>query len=285
MYDLSSAELSEADRIIHNALKEDIRSGDITTNATTPKNAVSHAVIYARSSCILAGITISSRTFTLLDRKSALFFPVSDGSRIKRNQRVFEIHGNSSAILQGERTALNILCRMSGIATLTRKFVDRVEGTGAVILDTRKTMPGLRLFDKYAVRTGGGNNHRYALDDMFLIKENHSAEAGGIARAIKLCKAYKRQHGLRAKIVVEAGSRDEALEAADSGSNRILLDNLLPDEVKAIADILNERVKLEVSGGITLRNVRAFAETGIHYISIGRLTHSAPAADFSLLFI
>jgi len=279
------AQLAEADRIIKNALKEDIRSGDITTRAAIPPGSKAHAVIKAKSSGILAGIAVCSRAFTAINDNCAMFFPVEDGSKIRKNQVVFEIRGSTYAILKGERTALNILCRMSGIATLTRKFVDKVAGTGVKILDTRKTMPGLRLFDKYAVRAAGGENHRYALDDMFLIKENHIAVSGGIKNAIEKCIIFRDKRRLKTHITAETYTIDGACIAAEAGADRVLLDNMLPDEVKTVVKRLGKKIELEVSGGITLTNIRSYAESGVDYISIGSLTHSAPAVDFSLLII
>jgi len=285
MYEPDPAALAEIDAIIRNALKEDIRTGDITTSATIPAQSKSHAMVIARSPGILAGSSICARIFSMLSNSVAVWYAAEDGQKIGRNRQVFEIRGSSAAILKGERTALNILGRMSGIATLTRKFVDRVEGTGVRILDTRKTMPGLRRLDKYAVVTGGGYNHRYALDDMFLIKENHIAASGGIKSAVERCLQYKEKHGLDAQIVAEAAAPEEADIAAKAGADRILLDNMTPETVREITGRLKGVVKLEVSGGITLANVREYAETGVDFISIGRLTHSAPAVDFSLLII
>jgi len=278
-------EARQSYRIIKAALKEDIRTGDITTNAVIRPRQKASAVIIAKSGGILAGIHFCAQTFSIVNENISMSFPVEEGKSIKKGQRVLEIRGSAVAILKAERTALNLLGRMSGIAALTAKFVEKVKGTKVKVLDTRKTMPGLRLFDKYAVRVGGGYNHRYGLDDMFLIKENHAAAAGDIAAAVRKCLDYRKRYNMDAQIVAEASSLETAEKAADAGADRILLDNMTPDDVREIVQKLHGKVELEVSGGITLKNVRAYAETGVDYISIGMLTHSAPAVDFSLLVI
>jgi len=283
MFSQNPEELAAAEAVIKAALKEDIRTGDITTRAVISPRTRSHAAVTAKSAGTLAGIYFCARTFTLLNRAMSFNFPVEEGSPFKKGQRVLEIRGSTAAILQGERTALNLLARMSGIATLTRTLVETVKGTGARILDTRKTMPGLRLLDKYAVRIGGGYNHRFALNDMFLIKENHISAAGSIEKAVTKCRDYRAKHGLDAIIVAEASTPADAKRAAAAGAGRILLDNMKPDEIRETVRVLGSRVELEVSGGITVRNIRRYAETGVDYISVGILTHSAPAADFSLL--
>ncbi|KPK90529.1 hypothetical protein AMJ80_08295 [bacterium SM23_31] len=272
-------------RIIKAALKEDIRTGDITTNAVVSPRRKSYAFIISKSRGILAGIHFCAQTFSIVNENISISFPVEEGKSIKKGQRVLEIRGSTGTILKAERTALNLLGRMSGIATLTAKFVEKVKGTDTKILDTRKTMPGLRLFDKYAVRAGGGYNHRYGLDDMFLIKENHIAAAGDIAAAVQKCLDYRKRHNKDMQIVSEASSLEDSEKAAGAGADRILLDNMTPHEVHRIVKKLRGKVELEVSGGITLKNVRAYAETGVDYVSVGMLTHSASALDFSLLVI
>ena len=281
--DFTAAELNEARRIIRTALKEDIRTGDITTAATISPRSKSHAVIIAKSPGVLAGTVFCGRVYTEVSAAVALHFPVEDGTAVEPGAVVLEIRGPSAAILKAERTSLNLLARMSGIATMTRHIVDRLRGTKAVLLDTRKTMPGLRLFDKYAVRAGGGTNHRYALDDMFLVKENHISAAGGITEAIERCQSYRKSRGLEARIVVEAATMDEARRALQCGADRILLDNMSPAQVGEAVKELGGKIDLEVSGGITLENIREYAETGVDYISTGVLTHSVKAMDFSLL--
>ena len=278
-------EVQQSWSIIKAALNEDIRTGDITTDAVVSPRKKARAVIIAKSTGILAGIHFCAQTFSIVNNNISIFFPVEEGKSIKKGQRVLEIRGPAGAILKAERTALNLLGRMSGIAALTAKFVEKVKGTDTKILDTRKTMPVLRLFDKYAVRVGGGYNHRYGLDDMFLIKENHAAAAGDVAAAVRKCLDYRKRYNMDAQIVAEASSLETAERAAGAGADRILLDNMTPDEVREIVQKLHGKVELEVSGGITLKNVRAYAETGVDYISIGMLTHSAPAVDFTLLVI
>ena len=280
-------DLPQSYHIIKSALKEDIGSGDITTGASVPKNSRSHALIVAKSQGVLAGIHFCAQVFSILNSRLSFCFPVEEGSPVKKNQTVFEVSGSTHAILKGERTALNILGRMSGIATVTAQMVDKVEGTNAKILDTRKTMPGLRMLDKYAVRIGGGFNHRFGLDDMFLIKENHITAAGGIAEAVRKCKAFRVRHagGSSKKLIitVEVTSFQEAETAIKSGADRMLLDNMAPGEIKTIVKKLKGKAEIEASGGISLRNVRQYAETGVDYISAGMLTHSVKAVDFSLL--
>ncbi|MFC1513575.1 carboxylating nicotinate-nucleotide diphosphorylase [candidate division KSB1 bacterium] len=283
MITITPEEHIEAHKIIKNAVREDIRTGDITTTATTNPRQKAKAVITAKSPGVLAGILCCSYTFSMINSNISMFFPVEDGSRIKKGQHVLEIRGSAAAILKAERTALNLLGRISGIATLTAKFVNEVKGTKAIILDTRKTMPGLRLFDKYAVRAGGGQNHRYALDDMFLIKENHIAAAGGVRSAVESCINLRKSRKLDAKIVIEASDIKSARTAADAGAERILLDNMNPDQIREAVKAIGNKIELEVSGGITLKNIRSYAETGVDFISIGMLTHSVKAVDFSLL--
>ncbi|MCP4724879.1 MAG: carboxylating nicotinate-nucleotide diphosphorylase [bacterium] len=275
---------SEVDRIIRNALSEDIRSGDITTSATTNSRTKAKAVITAKSKGILAGIHIAARTFTLVNDNISLFFPVEDGREVSRGDDILKISGSASSILKAERTALNILCRMSGIATITNIAVEAVKGTGAKVLDTRKTMPGLRVLDKYAVKTGGGTNHRYGLYDMFLIKDNHIAAAGGISNAVRKCIDFREKKGLDSIIIAEADTIEKAEDAVKAGADRILLDNMTPEKIKKAVNVLGGKVKLEVSGGVGLKNIRKYAETGVDYISMGMLTHSVPAVDFSLNF-
>lgn len=274
-------------RIIKSALSEDIGSGDITTAASVPKNSRSHALIIAKSNGILAGIPICAQTFAILNSRMSFCFPVEEGSPVKKNQTVFEVFGSTHAILKGERTALNILGRMSGIATATAQMVDKVKGTKTKILDTRKTMPGFRMLDKYAVMTGGGFNHRFGLDDMFLIKENHITASGGIVDAVRKCKEFRAcpagEGRKKLKITVEVTSFQNAETAIKSGADRILLDNMLPVEIKSIVKKLKGKAEIEVSGGITLKNVRQYAETGVDFISVGMLTHSVKSVDFSLL--
>ena len=280
---ISSEELQQSRRIIRSALREDIRTGDITTYAAVSPRKKAHAVIQAKSSGILAGIHFSAQTFLILNKSMSMFFSIEEGFSIKTGQTVLEVRGPAGAILKAERTALNLLGRMSGIATITAKMVARVTGTKARILDTRKTMPGLRIFDKYAVRVGGGGNHRFGLDDMFLIKENHIAAAGSLSGAVSSCVSYRSRLKQKKPVVVESSSLEAAEEAVEAGADRVLLDNMTPVQVEEVASKLLGKIELEVSGGITLNNVREYAETGVDYISVGMLTHSVPAVDFTLL--
>ncbi|HDZ84520.1 MAG TPA: carboxylating nicotinate-nucleotide diphosphorylase [Nitrospirae bacterium] len=272
------------DRIIKNALEEDIGSGDITTNALTPEGSVSNASLTAKSGFILAGLPFAKRTFELVDRNLKFRALKKDGGSVKAGTVLATIKGSTSSLLTAERTALNILQRLSGIATLTNEYVKTIKGLKAGIADTRKTAPGLRFFDKYAVKTGKGTNHRFGLFDGVLIKDNHIAAAGGIARAVKLarCKAH---HLL--KIEVEVKNLKEVREAVLANADIIMLDNMQPDRITKAVDIIRNNaasITIEASGNVSLKNVRRIAETGIDLISIGALTHSAPAADISLNF-
>ncbi len=285
MPEFSPFEQQEMYRILKTALKEDIGSGDITTKATISQRAITHATITAKSPCVFAGIQVAASCFSLLNNNISLSMYYEDGDRIGKGDIVLEIVGPTRAILQAERTALNLLGRMSGIATVTAQFVEKTSGTNAKILDTRKTIPGLRFLDKYAVRAGGGCNHRVGLYDMFLIKENHIIAAGGISEAVERCKAFLKLHKTLEStiIIVEVLTPDDAETACAAGVGRILLDNMKPAAIRAIVTRFQGKVKLEVSGGITLKNVHDYAKTGVDYISIGMLTHSPPSADFSLL--
>jgi len=264
--------------VIGRALSEDIGPGDLTTNRIVPPGARGVARIIARQDGIVSGSTVAQNVFLLLDNEMGFSSIVLDGARAVREQTLLELTGSARAILTAERTALNFLGRMSGIATLTRKFVEAIAGTKAVILDTRKTAPGLRAIDKLAVRDGGGQNHRLGLYDMVLIKDNHIACAGSLRNAVQLV----RENGNELEIEVEVKSIQEAQEALALGVKRILLDNMsIADMRKAVA--LNVgHVKFEASGNVTLANVRDIAETGVDFISVGALTHSAQAFDVSL---
>jgi nicotinate-nucleotide pyrophosphorylase (carboxylating) len=278
--------------ITKRALQEDIGGGDCTTDATVSPRKTAYAVITAKSPGILAGNPFCAQAFAILNNRMSFYFPVEEGSKLKSGDRVLEIRGNARAILKAERTALNLLGRISGIATKTAQFVGAVKETNVKILDTRKTAPGLRIFDKYAVRAGGGHNHRFGLYDMFLIKENHITAADGAAEAVRRCITFREHHNLNQPIIAEAGSLETALKEVEAGADRILLDNMMPETVReAVPAIRNtakkigRRIEIEVSGGITLKNCISYAETGIDYISVGALTHSVTATDFSLLIL
>jgi nicotinate-nucleotide pyrophosphorylase (carboxylating) len=261
------------------ALAEDLRSGDVTTRSIVPVEAAGRARIEARQPLTVCGLALAREVFAQVDPALRFEARVADGTRTAAGDAVAELHGSLHAILAGERTALNFLQRMSGVATLTARFVDAAAGTGARICDTRKTLPGWRALDKYAVAVGGGTNHRFALDDALLVKDNHIAAAGGVKPAVEAARAHAPAHLF---LQVEVQSLEDARQALASGADGLLLDNRTPAELRAIAEELADRIELEASGGVTLANVRAVAETGVHRISIGALTHSAPAADLAL---
>ncbi|MBS1111927.1 MAG: nadC [Nitrospirae bacterium] len=270
------------DKLLRNALSEDIGSGDITTSSIVPEEDISEALIIAKEDFILAGINFAGRTFKLVNREVKFKAMKRDGSRIRRGTVIAEIKGDTRSLLMAERTALNLLQRLCGIATLTSKFVERVAGLPVKILDTRKTTPGLRYFEKYAVKTGGGCNHRYGLFDGLLIKDNHIAAAGGLKKAVKLARSGGDN---LFKLEVEAGSIKEVKEALSSGADIIMLDNMSVDEMINAVKIIRSRktdVIIEASGNVDLENVRVIAETGVDMISVGALTHSAPASDISM---
>ena len=266
--------------LIGRALSEDIGTGDLTTNCIVPPEARGVARIIARQDSIVSGSAVAQNVFLLLDNDMRFSSIVLDGARAVREQTLLELTGSARSILTAERTALNFLGRMSGIATLTRKFVEAISGTKAVILDTRKTAPGLRAIDKLAVRHGGGQNHRLGLYDMVLIKDNHIDCAGSLSNAVHLVS----ENG-KLEIEVEAKSIPEVQEALALGVKRILLDNMsIPDMQKAVALNVGQ-VKFEASGNVTLANVRDIADTGVDFISVGALTHSAQAFDVSLRWV
>jgi len=265
------------DHLIALALKEDIGSGDITTQSTIPKATIIDGVFLAKQKGIVAGLEVVQRVFALRDTKIQFHQKVPDGTNINKHAIVATVHGPAWSILSSERVALNFLQRMSGIASRTRKFVNAVKGTRAIILDTRKTAPGLRYFDKWAVRLGGGQNHRFGLFDMVLIKDNHIVSCGSIRRAID---AVRKKTNV--PIEVEVTTTDQLKEAVDLKPDRIMLDNMNFRAIKNAVRFVADRVPIEVSGGINLQTVRSIAKTGVQYISIGSLTHSAKALDISL---
>jgi nicotinate-nucleotide pyrophosphorylase (carboxylating) len=264
-------------------LAEDIGRGDVTTQATVRPALRGRGRFLAKQPLVVAGLEVAEAIFSNLEPGMELEAFVYDGERAEAGQEFARIEGLAQVLLMGERTALNLLQRMSGIATMTRRYVDAIEGTRAQIVDTRKTAPGLRLFDKYAVMIGGGRNHRFGLDDGCLVKDNHIALAGGMREAITRAQ-QSITHMLR--VEVEVGSIDDLKEALDCGVDAILLDNMTPETLaEAVAFVRGEpggdTILLEASGRVTLETVRAYAETGVDLISVGALTHSAPAADIS----
>ena len=272
-------------RIVELALMEDIGLGDITSEAVLGEADQGSADFLCKQEGIAAGLEVAEIVFACCDQHITVEPAVRDGSPIRPGDILARVHGSARGILRGERTALNFLQRMSGIATLTNAFVRAVAGTGAKITDTRKTAPGLRPLDKLAVRLGGGVNHRFGLDDMVLVKDNHIVAAGGIAIAIDRCRRSLAERGLDARIEVETKNIDEVGEALSSpGVDRIMLDNFTPAAMKTAVEKIGRRVEVEASGGVTLSTVRAIAETGVDFISVGALTHSAHALDISLEF-
>jgi nicotinate-nucleotide pyrophosphorylase (carboxylating) len=262
------------------ALAEDIGTGDVTTDAIVSPDANIRGRIVAKQDGIIAGLEVTAAVFLLLDGRVNFETKVVEGSSVRSGSVVAELSGPARALLTAERTALNFLGRISGIATLTRQFVDVVAGTQARILDTRKTAPGLRALDKLAVLRGGGYNHRQGLYDMVLIKDNHIASAGSLAQAVNRVRAS----GADLEIEVEAATLDDVQKAIELGVERILLDNMTLDRLSEAVKLTANRAKLEASGNVTLANVRKIAETGVDFISVGALTHSAQVFDVSLKF-
>ena len=261
------------------ALDEDIGSGDITTEATVSSGTTMTGQIVAKQGGIVAGLDVACSVFRMFDPEVHFIAHVNEGTQVQKLQVLASVSGNASTLLRAERTALNILGRMSGIATLTRHFVDAVAGTKTVILDTRKTAPGLRVFDKLSVLRGGGQNHRMGLYDMILIKDNHIDLAGSITEAVRRA----RQTGSGHDIEVEARTLDDVKEALGLVVKRLLLDNMPLEEIRQAVALSGGRAKLEASGNITLENVRQLAQTGVDYISVGALTHSANSFDISFI--
>lgn len=266
---------------IQRALAEDIGAGDATTLSIVPPDATMRGQIIAKQDGIIAGLDVARAAYELLDSAVEFSPQLADGSRVARAGVLALVSGRTSSLLTAERTALNFLGRMSGIATLTRQFVDAVAGTRAVILDTRKTAPGLRAVDKLAVKLGGGGNHRIGLYDMILIKDNHIDHAGGIEEAVRRAKAAR--SGL--PIEVEARTMNDVRVALSLGVERILLDNMSVEMMAEAVRLTNGRAKLEASGNVTLETVRRIAETGVDFISVGALTHSAKAFDVSFDYL
>jgi nicotinate-nucleotide pyrophosphorylase (carboxylating) len=281
---------SQVDSILKQALLEDIGTGDVTTCAVIPENHRSKAVLIAGETFLLAGVPFAERIFQLVYpvRKGVISHGVKfiankkDGDTVKKGTIIARINGNTRGLLMGERTALNLLQRLSGIATLTRKFVERVDGLSVKIIDTRKTTPGLRILEKYAVRVGGGSNHRFGLFDGVLIKDNHINAAGGIEKAVRIARENT-QHMF--KVEVEVKNIREVKSALSAGAEMIMLDNMSLKDIKKSVEIIREqnpKVIIEASGNIRMENVRAVAETGVDLISVGALTHSAVAVDISM---
>jgi nicotinate-nucleotide pyrophosphorylase (carboxylating) len=268
------------DAAVRAALAEDLgRAGDITSAATIPIEAEAAAAVVARKPGVLAGLALAERAFRLLDPDVRFVAKLNDGDELLVGSVAAQIEGNARALLASERVALNFLCHLSGIATATAGLAARIAHTRARICDTRKTLPGLRAFEKYAVRCGGGVNHRFGLDDAILIKDNHIAVVGGVAEAVRAARAHA---GHLVKIEVEVDTLEQLAEAIDAEPDAILLDNMPPDQLRTAVKMVGGRAVTEASGGITADTIAAIAETGVDMISSGWLTHSAPALDLAL---
>ncbi len=267
------------DDIIKTALTEDINYIDSTTDLLIPENDVSEAYFMAKDSGVLAGVEVAARVFKLLDENIEIKFLFRDGDKVKKGDVIAEFKGNTAAMLKAERTSLNLIQHMSGIATYTRKCADLAEGTNASVADTRKTLPGLRPLQKYSVAVGGGKNHRYNLTDAAMLKDNHIDAYGGITAAVK---ALREKAGHMLKIEVEARTLEEVKEALDCGTDVIMLDNMSCEEMKEAVKLTGGKAKLEASGNVTLDNIKEIAETGVDIISLGALTHSVKAFDISM---
>lgn len=269
----------QADRLIKMALAEDISDEDVSTNSVMPKAAPGKVDLIAKEDGVIAGLDVFARVFTLLDEGSKVEFYVSDGDRVTKGQKMAVVYGDIRVLLSGERTALNYLQRMSGIATYTRKVADLLSGSKTKLLDTRKTTPNNRLFEKYAVRVGGGNNHRYNLSDGVMLKDNHIAAAGGVGKAVRMAKEYA---SFVRRVEVETEDLDMVREAVEAGADIIMLDNMDHDTMAEAIRLIDGRADTEVSGNVTAENIARLVDLGVDYISSGALTHSAPILDISM---
>jgi len=267
---------------VRRVLAEDLGSGgDVTSKATIDPRARFTAEMNCREPIVVAGLDIAMAFFRALDREMRIEQLAADGDKVIASKVLLRLYGNARAMLAAERSALNTLQHLSGIATMTRRYVDAIAGTGATLLDTRKTIPGLRLLEKYAARMGGAENHRMRMDDGLLIKDNHVGVAGGVAEAVRAAKAY--DSGLQ--IQVEVDRIEQVEPALEAGAQRLLLDNMKPQTLREAVELVAGRVPLEASGGVNLDTIRGIAETGVNYISVGRITQSAPAVDIGLDYV
>jgi len=271
----------ELDRIIDNALREDMPEGDITSENVVSQDSTSKAVITGKEEGILAGIEVAEKVFKKIDPEIRIKKYFRDGQGIKKGEKLAVLQGSSISLLKGERTALNFLQRMSGIATLTRRFVNGLRGSSTKLLDTRKTTPGLRILEKYAVKTGGGENHRFSLSDMVMLKDNHLRLVGDIRTAVERARANIRP-GI--KIEVETSNLKEVKEAINSGADMVMLDNMSLNKMREVVEWVNGRIPLEVSGKVDLDNIKDIALLGVDYVSVGSLTHSFKSLDISMNF-
>lgn len=270
------------DRLIDLSFAEDIGDGDHTTLCCIPEDAMGKSHLLIKEDGILAGVEIAKEVFARFDPTMVVEVLINDGAKVHRGDIAMVVTGKVRSLLQTERLMLNIMQRMSGIATMTHRYVERIEGTGAHVLDTRKTTPGMRILEKMAVKIGGGVNHRIGLFDMILLKDNHIDFAGGISNAINRCHAYLKERNLDLKIEIEVRNFDELNQVLECGGvNRIMLDNFTVADTKKAVDLINHRYEVESSGNITLDTIRSYAEQGVDYVSVGALTHSVKGLDMS----
>lgn len=278
MYDPITMKIN-ADPFILSALKEDITSEDVTTNSVMPKARLGEVDLICKEEGMVCGLDVFARVFELIDDEVEITLFVKDGDKVKPGEKMAKLRGDIRTLLSGERTALNYLQRMSGIATYTNAIAELLEGTGVQLLDTRKTTPNNRIFEKYAVRIGGGHNHRYNLSDGVLLKDNHIGAAGGVKEAVLMAKEYA---PFVRKIEVEAENLDMVKEAIEAGADIIMLDNMTPEVMKEAIAFIDHRVEIEISGNVTKENIARIKDLGVDYVSSGALTHSAPILDISL---
>ena len=269
----------QADQLIRMALQEDITSEDVSTNAVMPTATKGTVELIAKEDGVIAGLDIYARVFTILDEKTEIDFYCKDGDEVKKGELMATVTGDIRVLLSGERVALNYLQRMSGIATYTRQVAKLLEGSKVTLLDTRKTTPNCRVFEKYAVRVGGGCNHRYNLSDGVLLKDNHIGAAGSVTKAIQMAKAYA---PFVRKIEIDVETLEQVKEAVEAGADIIMLDNMTPEVMKQAVELINGRAQTECSGNITKENIQKIREIGVDFVSSGALTHSAPILDISM---
>ena len=269
----------QADQLIRMALQEDITSEDVSTNAVMPTATKGTVDLIAKEDGVVAGLEIYARVFTILDEKTEIDLHCKDGDEVKKGELMATVTGDIRVLLSGERVALNYLQRMSGISTYTRQVAKLLEGSNVTLLDTRKTTPNCRVFEKYAVRVGGGHNHRYNLSDGVLLKDNHIGAAGSVAKAVKMAKAYA---PFVRKIEIEVETLDQVKEAVEAGADIIMLDNMTPEVMKQAVELIDGRAQTECSGNITKENIQKICEIGVDFVSSGALTHSAPILDISM---
>ena len=269
----------QADQLIRMALQEDITSEDVSTNAVMPTATKGTVELIAKEDGVIAGLDIYARVFTILDEKTEIDFHCKDGDEVKKGELMATVTGDIRVLLSGERVALNYLQRMSGIATYTRQVAKLLEGSKVTLLDTRKTTPNCRVFEKYAVRVGGGCNHRYNLSDGVLLKDNHIGAAGSVTKAIQMAKAYA---PFVRKIEIEVETLEQVKEAVEAGADIIMLDNMTPEVMKQVVELIDGRAQTECSGNITKENIQKIREIGVDFVSSGALTHSAPILDISM---